>query len=92
MPHGRVRRGSPLRSRWTGSPVSTRSGASAMSEGDMPQTALMVNADGQNAARANEDTFENAPLTQQCPYRYDEYPTDWTPSNIKSLRKNAERI
>eukprot|EP00959_Pyramimonas_sp_CCMP1952_P181658 3797992-Pyramimonas_sp.AAC.1 len=58
-------RGHPLRSRRTGGPVSARSGASAISERDMLQTVLMVNAEGQNAVRVEEGTFENMPLTQE---------------------------
>eukprot|EP00959_Pyramimonas_sp_CCMP1952_P169054 3531585-Pyramimonas_sp.AAC.1 len=54
----------PLRSRWTDSPVSARSGASAMSERGALQTMLMVSADGQNAVRADEDSLDNAPLAQ----------------------------
>eukprot|EP00959_Pyramimonas_sp_CCMP1952_P125467 2623275-Pyramimonas_sp.AAC.1 len=46
-----------------------------MSERDMMQTVLMVNADGQNAARADEDTFQDIPLTQQSP-TWGEYPSD----------------
>eukprot|EP00959_Pyramimonas_sp_CCMP1952_P150491 3149472-Pyramimonas_sp.AAC.1 len=60
-------RGNPLRPRLAGSPVCVRSGASAKSERDVLQTALMVNTDGQNAVRADEDTFENLPLTQLFP-------------------------
>eukprot|EP00959_Pyramimonas_sp_CCMP1952_P230800 4824938-Pyramimonas_sp.AAC.1 len=38
----------------------------------------MVNAEGQNAVRADEDTFENVPLPQQYPLRYDEH-SEWIP-------------
>eukprot|EP00959_Pyramimonas_sp_CCMP1952_P412024 8634218-Pyramimonas_sp.AAC.1 len=72
-PRGRMR-GNPLRSRRTDSPVSVRSGASAMSERDVLQTVLMVNTDGQNAVRVDKDIVENIPLTQQYPFRSDEYP------------------
>eukprot|EP00959_Pyramimonas_sp_CCMP1952_P097536 2038920-Pyramimonas_sp.AAC.1 len=73
-PYGRMR-GNPLRQRRTDSPVSVRSGASATPERDMLQTALMVNTDGQNAARADEDTFENIPLAQQPP-AWGEFPSN----------------
>eukprot|EP00959_Pyramimonas_sp_CCMP1952_P283505 5926728-Pyramimonas_sp.AAC.1 len=74
-PYGRMR-GNPLRQRRTDCPVSARSGASAMSERDVLHAALMVNTDGQNAARADEGTFENIPLTQQPP-TWGECPSDW---------------
>eukprot|EP00959_Pyramimonas_sp_CCMP1952_P094428 1975514-Pyramimonas_sp.AAC.1 len=70
-------RGSPLRQRRADSPVSVRSGASAMSERDVLQTALMVNTDGQMTVLADEDTFQDIPVTQQSP-RWGEYPADWT--------------
>eukprot|EP00959_Pyramimonas_sp_CCMP1952_P200272 4188697-Pyramimonas_sp.AAC.1 len=66
----------PRRQRRTESPVSVRSGASAMSGRDMLQTVLMINSDGQNAVRADEDTCDNIPLTQQRP-TWGEYPSDW---------------
>eukprot|EP00959_Pyramimonas_sp_CCMP1952_P176693 3693068-Pyramimonas_sp.AAC.1 len=63
-PYGRAR-GSPRRSRRIeGGPVSVRSGASVIFERGMLHAVLMVNADGLNAVRADEDTFENIPLTQ----------------------------
>eukprot|EP00959_Pyramimonas_sp_CCMP1952_P117760 2461944-Pyramimonas_sp.AAC.1 len=62
-PCGRMR-GNPLCPRRTGRPVSVRSGASAMCESEVLQAILNVNADGQNAVRADEDFFENLPLAQ----------------------------
>eukprot|EP00959_Pyramimonas_sp_CCMP1952_P263614 5513029-Pyramimonas_sp.AAC.1 len=66
-------RGNPLRSRRTERPVSARSGASAIFERGMLQTVLMVNAGGQNAVRADADTFGNVPLTDRYRFRDDEY-------------------
>eukprot|EP00959_Pyramimonas_sp_CCMP1952_P122439 2559675-Pyramimonas_sp.AAC.2 len=73
MPYGR-----PLRQRRSESPVSARSGTSAISERDMLHAVLMVNPDGQIAVRADDDTFENTPLSPQHPHMYDEYPSAWT--------------
>eukprot|EP00959_Pyramimonas_sp_CCMP1952_P257104 5371891-Pyramimonas_sp.AAC.1 len=76
MPYGRDIR--PRGQRRTESPVSVRSGISAISERDMLHAALMVSADGQTGMRADEDTFLNLPATSASrPCAYDEYPTAW---------------
>eukprot|EP00959_Pyramimonas_sp_CCMP1952_P010554 221119-Pyramimonas_sp.AAC.1 len=61
MPYGRDIR--PRNQPRAESPVSARSGSSAISDRDMPHAVLMVNADGQVAMRADEDTFLNLPLS-----------------------------
>eukprot|EP00959_Pyramimonas_sp_CCMP1952_P461827 9482237-Pyramimonas_sp.AAC.1 len=72
MPYGRDIR--PRSQRRTESPVSARSGNSAISERDILHAVLMVNTDGQVAMRADEDTFLNMPLSSTPhPHMYDEY-------------------
>eukprot|EP00959_Pyramimonas_sp_CCMP1952_P417517 8747525-Pyramimonas_sp.AAC.1 len=47
---------------------------------------LMVNAEGQNAVRADEDTLENMPLMQEYPFRSGEYLLIGLSSNIPFQR------
>eukprot|EP00959_Pyramimonas_sp_CCMP1952_P042365 886071-Pyramimonas_sp.AAC.1 len=76
MPCGRDAR--PRSQRRTQSPVSVRSGISAISERGMLHTVLMVNTDGQMGMRADEDTFLNLPAARASrPRAHDEYPTAW---------------
>eukprot|EP00959_Pyramimonas_sp_CCMP1952_P344085 7206778-Pyramimonas_sp.AAC.1 len=70
-------RHSPTQSAYE-SPVSVRSGNSAISERDMLHTVFMVSTDGQMGMRADEDTFLNLPTTPAShPCACDEYPTAW---------------
>eukprot|EP00959_Pyramimonas_sp_CCMP1952_P323443 6768426-Pyramimonas_sp.AAC.1 len=77
MPYGRDTR--PRSQRRTESPLSARSGISAISERDMLHAVSIVNTDGQIGMRADEDTFMNMPLAYAPhPHMHDEYPTAWT--------------
>eukprot|EP00959_Pyramimonas_sp_CCMP1952_P241119 5039054-Pyramimonas_sp.AAC.1 len=76
MPYGRDIR--PRSQRRTESPVSVRSGSSAISERNGLHTVLMVDTGGQMGMRADEDAFLNLPTTSASrPCTHDEYPTAW---------------
>eukprot|EP00959_Pyramimonas_sp_CCMP1952_P116027 2425604-Pyramimonas_sp.AAC.1 len=78
MPHGRDTR--PRSQRRAESPVSARSGISAISERDMLHNVLMVDTDGQMSMRADEHTLMNMPTSSASgPCTYDECPTAGEP-------------
>eukprot|EP00959_Pyramimonas_sp_CCMP1952_P010555 221120-Pyramimonas_sp.AAC.1 len=71
MPYGRDIR--PRNQRRAESPVSARSGANANSRRDMLHVVLIVNADGQIAMLADEDTLMTMPLSSaQRTHMHDE--------------------
>eukprot|EP00959_Pyramimonas_sp_CCMP1952_P313822 6569275-Pyramimonas_sp.AAC.1 len=89
MPYGRDIR--PRSQRRTETPVSARSGSSAISERDMLHAVLMANADGQVAMRADEDdAFRNMPLSSaQRPHVRDECPSAWIFEKIPIAEEEA---